>query len=93
VSAAQAAFVNQLIRKLPMSAPGINPVTVIATDATELRTVFNADQLPGVLIAYVAGIKAAFAVAIAVAGMSFLFSLMSKWTRLNVDAGHVASAA
>lgn len=36
VSAAQAAFVNVLVKVLPYSAPGVDPATVVSTGATDL---------------------------------------------------------
>jgi MFS transporter, DHA2 family, glioxin efflux transporter len=93
VAAAQAAFVNQLLIKLPTSAPSINPLTVVATGATELRSVFTAEEMPGILVAYVAGIKAAFAVTIGMVGLSFIFSLCSKWKKLNAHVNVGAGAA
>ncbi|OCK75830.1 MFS general substrate transporter [Lepidopterella palustris CBS 459.81] len=46
VSAAQAAFVNVLVKVLPYSAPGVDPATVI----------------PEILVAYMRGLKIAFAI-------------------------------
>jgi hypothetical protein len=48
--------------------------------------------MPGILVAYMAGIKAAFAVAIGALGMSFVISLFSKWNRLNAHANKGAVA-
>lgn len=86
VSAAQSAFINQLIRRLHTTVPGVNPHLVVTTGATELHNVFTADQIPGVLIAYMDGIKAALAISIAAAGFSFVVTLFSSWKRLNTDA-------
>jgi MFS transporter, DHA2 family, glioxin efflux transporter len=85
VSAAQAAFVNQIIFNLPTTAPGVSPESVIATGVTQIRTVFNADQVPGILLAYMTGIKAAIAVSIGTIGLSFIVSFLSKWDRIGVD--------
>ncbi len=74
-SAGQAGLVNQLLKELPRTAPSVNPHLVIGTGASELRNVFPPDVLPGVLQAYMVGIKAAFAVALAFSGVAFLFSL------------------
>lgn len=52
------------------------------TGASELRNVFPADVLPGVLEAYMIGIKAAFAVAVAFCGMAFLCSLAIPMKKL-----------
>lgn len=84
VSAAQAAFVNVLLKHLPHSAPGVNPVTVVSTGATDLRTAFPADMVPGILEAYMGGLKIAFAIGIASTGMAFvIITLFQRWNRLN----------
>ncbi|KAK9414652.1 putative HC-toxin efflux carrier TOXA [Seiridium unicorne] len=82
ISSAQAAFINQMLSKLAESAPGIDGATVIATGATQLREVFTAEELPGVLVAYMHGIKAAFAVSVGFAGLSFLSTLLMPWGKL-----------
>ncbi|KAJ9616611.1 hypothetical protein H2200_000330 [Cladophialophora chaetospira] len=74
-SAGQAAFTNRLLATLPRTAPGVAPGLVLLTGASELHNVFPADVLPGVLKAYMVGIKAAFAVAVAFSGTAFLCSL------------------
>ena len=74
-SAGQSGFINQLLKELPKTAPSVDPLLVIGTGATDLRKVFPPDVLPGILEAYMVGIKAAFAVALAFSGMAFLFSL------------------
>ena len=83
VSAAQAAFGNILLKSLPSS---IDSVTVIVTGATQLRSVFTSEELPAVLFAYMAGIKAAFAVAIGFSGLSLVVSLASNWEKLKTHA-------
>lgn len=60
----------------------MNPSLVIVTGATELRNVFSSDVLPGVLEAYMTGIKAAFAVSVGFCGAAFLFSLAIPMKKL-----------
>ncbi|KAL6811973.1 major facilitator superfamily domain-containing protein [Trichoderma sp. SZMC 28015] len=72
VSAAQAGFVNVMINNLPKTAPGVNPALVVSTGATDLRKVFLDDQIPGILVAYMQGLKAAFAIGIASSGIAFI---------------------
>ena len=60
----------------------MNPQLVVATGATELRSVFGPEQLPGVILAYMEGIKATFAVALGMAGVAFLLSLVCPWKRI-----------
>ncbi|GAM35599.1 hypothetical protein TCE0_017r04052 [Talaromyces pinophilus] len=85
ISAGQAAFVNRIIASAPIMAPRVNPTALLATGVTELRLVFPGDQITGVLLAYMEGIRAAFAVGIAMAGMAFLISLFGKWNRIHVQ--------
>ena len=75
-----------MIATLPISAPGVDPATVIATGATQIRTVFPAAQVPGILVAYIAAIKAAFALSIGASGVAFVFSLFNRWKRLSREA-------
>ncbi|KAF3771160.1 MFS general substrate transporter [Cryphonectria parasitica EP155] len=82
LSAAQSAFVNRLTSTLPTYAPGVNPALVVATGATELRSVFPPDQLQGILLAYMEGIKASFAIATALSGVAFIMSFFCPWSRL-----------
>ena len=84
VSAAQAAFVNVLVKVLLHSAPGIDPATVVKTGATDLRKVFSADQVPGILVAYMIGLKSAFAIGLASTGVALvIITLFQRWNRLN----------
>lgn len=89
VSAAEAAFSNRLVQKLPEYAPDVNPATVVATGATDLRNVFTAAQIPGILEAYMSGLKVAFIVPIALGGIAVIISLFPKWISLKgkVDPG------
>jgi hypothetical protein len=86
VTAAQAAFVNRIIQTLPTSAPNVDPADVVATGATMIRTVFPADQVPGIVVAYMDGIKVALGISIGGAGLGLVICLCSSWRRLNSDA-------
>ncbi|KIW96646.1 uncharacterized protein Z519_02037 [Cladophialophora bantiana CBS 173.52] len=81
-SAGQSAFVNRLLATLPKTAPGVNPRLVLLTGASELHNLFSPDVLPGVLKAYMVGLKAAFAVAVAFSGVAFLCSLAIPMEKL-----------
>jgi hypothetical protein len=85
VSAAQSAFVNKMINVLPATAPGVDPAAVIATGATQIHSAFAADQLPGIVLAYMAGIKVAFALSIGATGVAFLAGLFCSWNRLHAS--------
>jgi len=85
VSATQAAFVNRLLVNLPKLAPTVNPIQVIATGAGDLRKVFGPDELPGVLAAYSSGIKDAYLLICAIAGVSILVATGVPWRRIDVE--------
>ncbi|KAI1083470.1 efflux pump antibiotic resistance protein [Whalleya microplaca] len=93
VSAAQSAFVNQLISQLPITEPGVDPGVVVATGATTLRVVFDATQLPGILLAYMTGLRVAFAIAVGAVGLSSIFGLFNSWRRLSPEAVKDTGAA
>ncbi|KAF3771094.1 MFS general substrate transporter [Cryphonectria parasitica EP155] len=93
VSAAQSAFVNILIKTIPYSAPGVDPTLVIATGATELRNVFPAEQVSGILVAYMKGLKISFAIALGATALALLIGLFSRWKRLNTAAITTGGAA
>ncbi|KAJ5963885.1 Major facilitator superfamily domain general substrate transporter [Penicillium vulpinum] len=76
ISAAQSAFVNRLITTLPLTAPGVDPLAVYVTGSTELRIVFPAEDIPGIILAYMQGIKAAFAVSIGMFGTAIVLGLI-----------------
>jgi MFS family permease len=85
ISAAQSSFVNILTRVLPFSAPDVDPAMVILTGATEIRTRFTGEQVPGILEAYMRGLNGVFAIAIAGTGVALLVSLAAKWKRLDAE--------
>jgi MFS transporter, DHA2 family, glioxin efflux transporter len=83
ISAAQAAFANKLLIRVVTTAPTANPLLVLATGATELREVFTPEQIEGILVAYMAGLKDTFAIAIAAAGVTFLLAFAPRWESLK----------
>ncbi|KAK4122176.1 MFS general substrate transporter [Parathielavia appendiculata] len=93
VSAAQSAFVNTMLNRLPTVAPTVNPMKVLGTGATMIRVVFTPEEVPGILVAYMAGIKVALAIAIGAAGVAFMVSLFSNFRRLNTEALKGAGSA
>ncbi|RDA93310.1 hypothetical protein CP533_2059 [Ophiocordyceps camponoti-saundersi (nom. inval.)] len=85
-SAAQSAFVNRMIIAVPTLAPDVDPMRVVATGAGQLRNVFRAYQLTGVLAAYLDGIRTAFILSCATVGAACVLGLFLPWKRLNVVA-------
>ncbi|KAL0944550.1 major facilitator superfamily transporter [Colletotrichum truncatum] len=93
VAAAQSGFLVTLLKKVVEYVPGINPGLVALTGATEIRNAFPADEVPGVVHAYMDGLKIAFAISIAGAGFAFLVSLGTRWSKLNTKKISGAGAA
>jgi hypothetical protein len=82
ISGGQAGFTNKLIQTIPHKVPGLDPAAVIATGATDLRKVFDADQIPGILAAYIEGLRVPFALCIACCCIAFLVSFAPKCGRV-----------
>jgi hypothetical protein len=85
VSASQSGFVNRLTSTLVSSAPDVNPQMVIATGATQIRSTFPPNQVPGIVFAYMAGVKVTFALIIGLAGFTCLVSLLAPWKPINAE--------
>ncbi|CAH0051604.1 unnamed protein product [Clonostachys solani] len=93
LSAAQSAFVNKIATVLRSSALDVDVGTVIATGATEIRHAFPADQVPGIVIAYMEGLRVTFAIAATAVGLAFVVSFFSSWKRLKLNANATGGAA
>ncbi|WYZ43471.1 hypothetical protein EsH8_VI_001170 [Colletotrichum jinshuiense] len=85
VSAAQAAFVNTLLTTVPDTAPGVDLAKIVETGATQIRVVFPANQISGIVSAYMAGIKVAFGISIGATGLAVMISVFCRWKRLNTE--------
>jgi hypothetical protein len=83
LSAAQSAFNNTMISTLAFTAPGVDPAIVLATGATQIRSAFTAAEVPGIVAAYMAGLKVVFAIAAGAFGFASLISLCGSWKKLN----------
>ena len=93
ISAAQSGFVNKIIRTLYKIVPDIDPSVVVATGATQLRHAFPADQIQKIIAAYMAGLRAAFALAIAGTVVGLVVSVFSKWKRLDIGSARAVETA
>ncbi|RDW81985.1 hypothetical protein BP6252_03097 [Coleophoma cylindrospora] len=93
VSAGQVAFTNVLLKRLMVTAPSISPAAVTATGVTELRNTFPADTIPGIIAAYMDGLKVSYAIAIASVGISIFVALGSKWPWKNLKGVNISGAA
>jgi len=72
-----------MITTLARTAPSIDPQKVIATGATNIRTAFPPEQVPAIVLAYMAGLKVAFALVIGLAGFSCVMGVLAPWKPIN----------
>jgi MFS transporter, DHA2 family, glioxin efflux transporter len=76
----QSVFSNLLLKCF--LTPGVEARTVINTGATDIRSSFPADSVPGIIQAYPYALRG-FAVVRAYAGIGAMFAAGNKWKRLN----------
>lgn len=79
ISIAQNIFTNGLTTNLPKDAPGVDPQIVIGAGAAYLRNVISPEKLPGVLLAYMAGLKQAFVISIACGAIGTICACFVEW--------------
>lgn len=79
VSGAQSAFTNTLLHRLPQDAPRVNPAAVVAAGATGLRESFPTDQIPNILVSYMAALRTTYSISIASAGMAAVVAVFIPW--------------
>ena len=90
VAAGQAAYSNRLKARIPILVPSVSPALVIATGATELRDVFSPEQIPGIVRAYMDGLKLTFILAVALVGVTLPIALFAKWRNIKPKVAGVA---
>jgi MFS transporter, DHA2 family, glioxin efflux transporter len=82
VVAAQSIFENFLRRHLSISAPSVDPTRVLLLGATNIRGNFPDEVIPGIIAAYVEGIKAAFIFATVLGGIGMIVMVFGPWKSL-----------
>ena len=75
-----------MISRLAETAPTINPAIVIGTGATQIRRVFSMEEVPSIIIAYMAGIKVTLAITVGLTAAACLVSFLVPLKRLNAAA-------
>ena len=83
LSAAQAAFSNELLNSLRKHAPNTSPSQVLLVGATQIRKAFSPEELPGIINAYMDGLTVAFIFVIALFGCATLVSIATPWTNIK----------
>jgi MFS family permease len=85
VPAAESIFNNLLYKSLPQYAPGVDARTIATLGASDFRQYVTPEQLPGVLQAYMHGLKGVFALATALLAASVPFVFFPKWEKLRAE--------
>ena len=85
LAVSQANFANKLLASLPEAAPDVAPALVLATGATDLRSVFSPDQVSGILVAYLDGLRASFTVVIVCACLAFILAFAPRWEKIKIQ--------
>lgn len=83
VSASQAVLNNLFLRTLRETAPTLNGPSVLALGATELRSAYSGVDLEVILAAYMTGLKDSWALAIGLAGCTFLAAFLGEWRNIR----------
>lgn len=65
--------------------PDVDSALVLGTGATSIRDVFSPAQIPVIIDAYVLGLKAVFAISIALCGLASIVGVFGSWKKINVD--------
>ena len=77
ISVSQSIFSNRLLFNVKQQVPGLDPQRIVGTGATDLRKVVHGEQLQGAIRAYMVGLKDAYALAIALAGVAVLTAIFT----------------
>ncbi|ESU11755.1 hypothetical protein SNK03_011739 [Fusarium graminearum] len=79
VTAGNTVFTNTLINKIHEYVPGLDPYFVIATGATNIRSVIREEWLDGVILAYNDALTTSFYVGAGTASATIIGALLVEW--------------
>ncbi|KAM6508279.1 hypothetical protein FALCPG4_018153 [Fusarium falciforme] len=82
VAAAQAGFLQTMLKSAIKLAPDVSRQQLVLTGATEIRSVFDEQTVPLIIQAYMDGLNVAFIITIACISAAFIVSFFSPWGRL-----------
>ncbi|CAK5276518.1 unnamed protein product [Mycena citricolor] len=91
VSVGQNIFTNTLIKNIARNVPAIDPASVLAAGATNLKGVVPAESLGAVLVQYNGAIMTTFRVSIAMSSLSLIGALGTEWR--SVKGKHIEMGA
>lgn len=85
ISSAQSIFANGLIHAVKENVPDLVPQYVVAVGAAELRKTFDQEELPGIIMSYMRGLKDAYLFSIALAGVAVGLAVVTAgWDARNL---------
>ncbi|KAJ7039648.1 major facilitator superfamily transporter [Mycena alexandri] len=93
ISVGQNVFQNKLISGLVANVPGVSPLLVLSSGATNLKNAVDPKYLADVLSVYNTALVTAFYVSIAMGGLSIFGSVLTEWKSVkgkNVEMGMAA---
>ncbi|EXA01913.1 major facilitator superfamily domain-containing protein [Fusarium oxysporum f. sp. albedinis] len=79
VTAGNTVFTNTLINKINEHVPGLDPYFVIATGATNIRSVIREEWLDGVILAYNDALTTSFYVGAGTASATIIGAMLVEW--------------
>jgi len=79
IAASDSIMNNLLLKNLPKYAPNVEPHSILELGAYGIQNKLDAETLVGVRQAWMVGLRGAWAMVIALFGMAFLSSFISKW--------------
>lgn len=92
ISVSQSIFSNRLLKAVQELVPGLDPQKIVSTGATDLRNVVNGAQLQDSIKAYMIGLKDAYALAIALAGVAVVTAVVTIiWDRRSLKPQKLAA--
>jgi hypothetical protein len=71
----------------------VNPTLVLITGATEIRNTFTPDEVRGIILSYMTGLKAAWAMGIGCAGLAVVASFLPEFKSIKGQVGKTTGAA
>lgn len=77
IAAAEAAFTNGLIVHLRDSVPTVDPTLVVNTGVTQLRLLFGASELQGIVVSYLEGCKTSYMISVSCGAAAALISIVA----------------
>ncbi|KAK3312655.1 major facilitator superfamily domain-containing protein [Apodospora peruviana] len=83
ISVAQNVFARRLIIHLRRAFPGLDPLVVLDTGATKLRSVFDVDRNPAILTAYNKALNETFLVPTVMSSITMAGSLAMEWASVR----------